>query len=93
MNWLDVLLVLAAASFAFSGYRQGFVVGVLAFAGFVLGGVGGLIVAPGLVSGLDAGITQSVLAISIVLLAATVGQASLAWLGSLVRDRLTWRPA
>ena len=92
MNWLDVLLLLAAASFAFSGYRQGFVVGVLAFAGFILGGVGGLLVAPALVSGLEAGITQSVLAISIVLLAATVGQATLAWLGSLVRDRLTWRP-
>jgi len=92
VNWLDVLLLLAAASFAFSGYRQGFVVGVLAFAGFILGGVGGLLVAPALVSGLEAGITQSVLAISIVLLAATVGQATLAWLGSLVRDRLTWRP-
>jgi hypothetical protein len=93
VNWLDVLLVLAAASFAFSGYRQGFVVGVLAFAGFVLGGIGGLIVAPGLVSGMESGIAQSVLAISIVLLGATIGQASLAWLGSLVRDRLTWRPA
>jgi S1-C subfamily serine protease len=34
-----------------------------------------------------------VLAIAIVLVAATVAQVLLAWLGSLVRDRLTWRPA
>ena len=69
MNWLDVLLVLAAASFAFSGYRQGFVVGVLAFAGFLGGGSAASSSRPGLVSGLEAGIAQSVLAISIVLLA------------------------
>ena len=93
MNWLDLLVLLLAASFAFSGYRQGFVVGVLAFTGFVLGGIGGLLVAPAIVSGLDAGVGQSVLAIAIVLLGATIGQATLAWLGSLVRDRLTWRPA
>ena len=55
MNWLDLVLVVAALSFAFSGYRQGFVVGVLAFAGFLAGGVVGLLVAPRLVSALRAG--------------------------------------
>ena len=93
MNGLDILVLVAALSFAWSGYRQGFVVGVLAFAGFLAGGSGGLLVAPALVSGLDPGLGQSVLAIAVVLLAAAVGQACLAWLGSLVRDRLTWRPA
>ena len=93
MNWIDILVLVSALSFAYSGYRQGFVVGVLAFAGFLAGGVGGLLVAPRLVSGLDPGLGQSVLAIAVVLLAAAVGQACLAWLGSLVRDRLTWRPA
>lgn len=93
MNWLDILLLISAVSFAWSGYRQGFVVGVLAFAGFIGGGIGGLLVAPPLVAGLDQGLGQSVLAIAVVLLAATVGQVLLAWLGSLVRDRLTWRPA
>ncbi|HYJ76961.1 MAG TPA: CvpA family protein, partial [Actinomycetes bacterium] len=92
MNGLDVLVLIAAVSFAYSGYRQGFVVGVLAFTGFLAGGVGGLLIAPALVSGLDPGLGQSVLAIAVVLLAAAVGQACLAWLGSLVRDRLTWRP-
>lgn len=93
MNWLDLLIVLSAVSFGYSGYRQGFVVGVLAFAGFVAGGVAGLVIAPQLVAGLDPGLTQSVLAIAVVLLCATVGQVVLAWLGSLVRDRLVWRPA
>jgi S1-C subfamily serine protease len=93
VNWLDILLLLSAVSFAFSGYRQGFVVGALAFTGFVGGGIAGLLVAPSLVSGLDPGLGQSVLAIGIVLVGATIGQVLLAWMGSLVRDQLTWRPA
>ena len=93
MNWLDLLLVLAALSFGYSGYRQGFVVGALAFAGFIGGGIGGILLAPSLTSGLGQGLSQTVLALALVLLAATVGQVVLAWLGSLLRDRLTWRPA
>ena len=93
MNWLDGLLLLSAASFGFSGYRQGFVVGVLAFVGFIAGGVGGLLLAPALVQSLSAGLGQSALAIAVVLLAATVGQLVLAWFGSALRNRLTWRPA
>lgn len=93
MNWLDGLLLLSAASFGFSGYRQGFVVGVLAFVGFIAGGVGGLLLAPMLVQGLAAGLGQSALAIAVVLLSATLGQLALAWFGSVLRNRLTWRPA
>lgn len=93
MNWLDLLLLVSAASFAFSGYRQGFVVGLLAFVGFFAGGVCGLLLAPTLVSRVPPGIGQSALAIAVVLLAATLGQVVLAWFGSLVRERLTWRPA
>ncbi|MGZ4595325.1 MAG: MarP family serine protease [Actinomycetes bacterium] len=93
MNWLDVLLVIAAISFGFSGYRQGFVVGVLAFAGFLGGGILGLVVAPDLVGGLDPGPLQSMLAVAIVLAAATTGQVLLAWVGTRVRDLITWRPA
>ena len=93
MNWLDVVLLVSAASFGFSGYRQGFVVGVLAFAGFIAGGVGGLVLAPSLVSGLEPGLGQSALAVAAVLVAATLGQLLLAWVGSVVRGRLTWAPA
>ncbi len=93
VNWLDVLLLLSAASFAFSGYRQGFVAGVLSFAGFLAGGVVGLVLAPSLVSSVGAGVGQSVLAVGLVLFAATVGQVTLGWLGSMVRSRITWRGA
>jgi S1-C subfamily serine protease len=93
VNWIDLVLVISAISFAFSGYRQGFVVGVLAFLGFLGGGVLGLLVAPTAVSRLDAGAVQSLAAIAIVLLAATAGQVVLAWLGALVRDSITWQPA
>jgi hypothetical protein len=93
VNWLDILLLASALSFGWSGYRQGFVVGVLAFTGFIGGGVGALLLVPSFVSGLEPGLGQSLLAVAAVLLAATVGQVLLAWLGSLVRDRLTWRPA
>ncbi len=93
MNWIDLLLVISALSFAFSGYRQGFVVGVLAFVGFLGGGVIGLLFAPSVVQRLDPGVFQSLVAIALVLLAATVGQVTLAWLGAMVRDRITWRPA
>ena len=93
MNWIDLLLVISALSFAFSGYRQGFVVGVLAFVGFLGGGVIGLLFAPSVVQRLDPGVFQSLVAIALVLLSATVGQVTLAWLGAMVRDRITWRPA
>jgi hypothetical protein len=73
VNWLDILLLVSALSFAWSGYRQGFVVGVLAFTGFIGGGIGGLVVAPSLVAGLDQGLGQSVLAIAIVLLGGSGG--------------------
>jgi hypothetical protein len=93
VNWLDLVLLLSAVSFAFSGYRQGFVAGVLAFVGFLGGGVVGLLVAPAMVSGLNPGLGQSLLAVAIVLFTATLGQVTLGWLGSMLRARLTWRPA
>ena len=93
MNWLDIALLVSAVSFAFSGYRQGFVAGVLAFTGFLIGGVAGLLLAPRVVSSLDPGAGQSLLAVGIVLLAATVGQVALGWVGAVVRARITWRPA
>jgi S1-C subfamily serine protease len=92
VNWIDILLVISALSFAFSGYRQGFVVGVLAFVGFLGGGVLGLLFAPTVVQRMNAGVFQSLVAIALVLFAATTGQVALAWLGAMVRDRITWRP-
>ncbi|HEX6922061.1 MAG TPA: MarP family serine protease [Actinomycetes bacterium] len=93
MNWLDLFLVVSAVSFGLSGYRQGFVVGVLSFAGFLGGGMLGMAFAPDIVGGLDVGLRQSLFAIAIVLVFATLGQLLATWLGAMVRDRITWEPA
>ena len=42
---LDLALLVVAAAFAVSGYRQGFAVGVLSFAGFLGGAVAGALFA------------------------------------------------
>ena len=77
----------------FSGYRQGFVVGVLAFAGFLGGGVIGLLLAPRLVRRSSPGSGSRCSPSAIVLLAATIGQVALGLARRVVRDRITWRPA
>lgn len=93
MNWLDLFLVLSAVSFGFSGYRRGFVVGVLSFIGFIGGGILGLTIAPPLVEGAESGVGQTVLALGVVLVCATLGQLVTSWVGAKVRDRITWSPA
>ena len=93
-NALDVVLVAAGLLFAVSGYRQGFVVGVLSFVGFLGGGVLGARVAPRIAE-LDAfvGFPRSVVGLAVVFLAATVGQVLATVLGGALRRRLTWRSA
>jgi len=93
VSLLDVVLVLAGLSFGFSGYRQGFVVGVLSFFGFLGGGVLGMSVAPELVGSWDPGLLQALVAVGIVLAAAVVGQVLAAFLGGRLRERITWHPA
>lgn len=91
---LDVVLLLAGALFAVSGYRQGFVVGALSFLGFLGGGVLGAQVAPALA---DRGVLQQLGelagALLVVLLCAVVGQLVGTLVGRLLRRRLTSRPA
>ena len=91
---LDLVLVVAAALFALSGYRQGFVVGVLSFVGFLGGGVLGARVAPR-VAELDpfVGFSRSAVGLAVVFLAATVGQVLATVVGGALRRRLTWRSA
>jgi S1-C subfamily serine protease len=91
---LDIVLVVAAVLFAVSGYRQGFVVGVLSFVGFLGGGVLGARVAPAVASSeLLADFPRTVVALGVVFLLASVGQVLATLVGGAVRRRLTWRPA
>lgn len=95
MDLLDLLLLLATLSFALSGYRQGFVVGVLSLVGFVGGALlGAQLAAPlaRLFGVTSAGGRAPGFGLLAVVVGAIIGQVLAATVGSLVRSRLTWRP-
>jgi len=93
VNALDVLLIAAAIIYAFSGYQQGFLVGSAATVGLLLGGFIGVRVTPLLLDGFDQGVSVSMAALLVVLACAFLGQALGGFLGSELRNRVTWRPA
>lgn len=97
MNVLDILLLLAAGWFAVIGYRQGFVVGILSVVGFLGGGILAVLLLPLVWDRVAEGNSDSsvvpVLAVVIVIVFASVGQALTTQLGSQVREHITWQPA
>ncbi|MFF7635575.1 MarP family serine protease [Kitasatospora sp. NPDC008050] len=88
MNVLDLLLLAAAIGFAVSGYRQGFVVGILSVLGFLGGGLIAVQLLPLVLSHLSPGTTASVVAVVVVIVFAAVGQAATTHLGWKVRGRI-----
>ncbi|MFJ2028318.1 MarP family serine protease [Streptosporangium sp. NPDC087985] len=91
---LDLILIALMVAFAVSGYRQGFIIGVLSFVGFVGGGLLGMFIAPPIASAVVDGDTErALLAIVIVFLAATIGQFASSTIGAVVRSHVTWEPA
>jgi S1-C subfamily serine protease len=91
---LDVILIVASLLFAVSGYRQGFVVGVLSFVGFLGGGVFGAKLAPQIAhTGPFKNLPEAVVGLAVVFLAASLGQVLATVLGAAVRNRLTFKPA
>ena len=93
-NVLDVVLLVACVLFAVSGYRQGFVVGVLSFVGFLGGGVLGARVAPAVADSEPLqGFSRAVVGLVVVFVAASVGQVLATLVGGVLRRRLTWRSA
>ena len=91
---LDVVLIVASLLFAVSGYRQGFVVGVLSFVGFLGGGVVGARLAPAVADyGPLVDFPRAFVGLGVVFVLAAVGQVLATMVGAAVRARLTWRPA
>ncbi|MFC8719167.1 MarP family serine protease [Kitasatospora sp. NPDC057198] len=88
MNVLDLLLIAAALGFAVSGYRQGFVVGVLSVLGFLGGGLVAVQLLPLLLRHLSPGTTASVVAVVVVIVLAAVGQAVTTHFGWKLRGRI-----
>ncbi|MFG2607598.1 MarP family serine protease [Streptomyces sp. NPDC048514] len=97
MNVLDMLLLVAAVWFAVVGYRQGLVVGILSVIGFLGGGLVAVYTLPvvwGAVSDdAEIGTTAAVVAVVVVIVCASVGQALTTHLGSKLRRHITWSPA
>ncbi|MFD8483257.1 MarP family serine protease [Kitasatospora sp. NPDC059673] len=88
MNVLDLLLIAAALGFAVSGYRQGFVVGVLSVLGFLGGGLIAVQLLPLVLRHLSPGTTASVVAVVVVIVLAAIGQAITTHFGWKLRGRL-----
>ncbi|MFJ8198806.1 MarP family serine protease [Streptomyces sp. NPDC096152] len=97
MNVLDILLLVAAVWFAVVGYRQGFVVGILSVIGFLGGGVVAVYTLPvvwdALTDGSPVSTTVAVVAVVVVIVCASVGQALTTHLGNKLRVYITWSPA
>ena len=92
MDLLDLILILACAGFAVSGYRQGFIVGVLSFIGFFGGGILGARYATTLHRWFGGHGRSAVFGLVVVFAAAALGQILATIIGDLVKRRLTWHP-
>ena len=92
MNILDWLLLVLVLAYALSGYWQGFVTGAFATAGLLLGGLFGIWLAPILLGNAAPSLLVSLGALFIVILTASLGQATFQLAGARLRDRITWQP-
>ncbi|MET0450188.1 MAG: MarP family serine protease [Aeromicrobium sp.] len=92
MNSLDVIIVVVLVAYAISGYFQGFVVNLVATLGLLLAGLLALAVVPMVLSGGSPTLSSSLLALGLVIGAGAIGQAIGTFVGSILRDGLTWRP-
>ncbi|MEU0369134.1 MarP family serine protease [Streptomyces sp. NPDC006283] len=97
MNVLDILLLVAAVWFAIVGYRQGFVVGILSVIGFLGGGLVAVYLLPviwrAMTDDSEVSTTAAIVAVVIVIVCASIGQAFTTHLGNKLRRFITWSPA
>jgi S1-C subfamily serine protease len=86
---VDLVLLLLMLVFAISGYRQGFVIGVLSFSGFFLGALVGLQAGPLLARQFTDSGTRVLISLAAVFGLAVIGQALAGWIGSHLRQTIT----
>jgi S1-C subfamily serine protease len=92
VDLLDLIIILICIGFAVSGYRQGFVVGVMSFVGFVGGLLVGVWLVPQVMSHFKSSLVVSTISLCAVLALAVIGQVIATTAGGRVRSELTWRP-
>ena len=91
---LDLILIVVVAAFAVSGFRQGFIVGVLSFFGFVGGALLGAEFGPAISRALVGGQTQQdVIAVVLLVSFAVLGQFIASSIGTAMRSTVTWHSA
>ncbi len=91
---LDLILLVVVAAFAVSGYRQGFIVGILSFFGFVGGALLGAEFGPSISRALVGGQTQQdVIAVVLLVSFAVIGQFIASSIGAAMRSTVTWHSA
>lgn len=94
MNFIDIIVIGAVIVFAWSGWRNGFVAGLMSFIGFIGGGLLGAFLAPMMLETFKiTGAGALALTVGIVLGLAMTGQILTSILGRRVRDHIDWRPA
>jgi S1-C subfamily serine protease len=95
MNLIDVIVVGACILGVITGYRRGALLALFSFAGLLLGAVlGAQLVDPLAREFTDGSVTVRVpIALFCVLTLAIVGQLIGGWIGSTMRQHVTWRPA
>lgn len=91
MSAVDVVLVLLMLVFAISGYRQGFVIGVMSFTGFFGGALIGLQLGPLLAQRFSDDAMRVVVSLLTIFGLAVLAQTLAGWLGSHVRHAITSR--
>ncbi|HEX5596545.1 MAG TPA: MarP family serine protease [Micromonosporaceae bacterium] len=91
MSAVDVVLVLLMLVFAISGYRQGFLIGVLSFGGFFLGALIGLQLGPLFAQRFSDPAPRVVISLAAVFGLAVLAQSLAAWVGSHLRHAITSR--
>lgn len=94
MNLVDWVLVGATIVFAWAGWRQGFVAGILSFAGFLGAGLAAAFLLPRLSTSLtDNPVLRVGIVVIGVIVCALIGQFIASLLGRRLHDAITWRPA
>ena len=95
-NGLDMVLALVLVSYAFVGYRHGFVVSVMSLVGFLAGGAMGMWLIPELLRRWDAvdnnAVWRTLVLVFGVFVFAAVGQSIAVSVGSRLRSRLKDKP-
>lgn len=89
---LDLLLLGAAILFAVSGYRQGFVVGILGLFGFLGGGLVGAQLATPVANVFGSKGHAPLVGLATLFVFASLGQVLATTIGAYIRRRLVWQP-